>query len=293
AGSRTCVLVTSITIDRNLPLIFDALKAGAVDFVRSPTLPYSPGTPITPDALRAAGAKLLHKIRTVLSILDRRRASVVQDAVAHPCAGAIEPAFSAGRESFTPDAAVRRLVAIGCSTGGPTTLAVLLSALPRPLPAPVLICQHIEPDFTTGFVDWLARETNLPVDMTRDRTEPQLNHVYVAPGGQYNLAVTASGRLLHEPAMPGQIHVPNIDHLFRTMAEQLEDRACGVILTGMGDDGARGLRTIKERGGGAFVQDEQSAIIPSMPRTALRVAGLERGYPLESLARLLSEWMNQ
>ncbi len=293
SGSRTRVLVTSATINRNLPLIFDALKVGAVDFVRSPALPYSPGTPVARDALRAAGAKLLNKIRTVLTILDGRGASAIQDAAATPCAAAIEPAFSAERESSAPDAAGGRLVAIGCSTGGPTTLAVLLSALPRPLPAPVLICQHIEPDFTAGFVEWLARETRIPVELTRDRSEPQPDRVYVAPGGQYNLAVSASSRLLLETAAPGQIYVPNIDHLFRTIAEQFEDRACGLILTGMGDDGARGLRAIRERGGAAFVQDEQSAIIPSMPRSALRIAGLERGYPLATLARLLTEWMNQ
>lgn len=288
ARPRTRVLITSATIRRNMKHIFDALQFGALDYVRSPSLSYAPGTEITASQLSVAGADMLHKIHTVLNVnekavMDSRQQSATLN---RPRAVQRDPLPHPSLNKLTRG---KKMLAIGCSTGGPTTVAMLLSNLQRPFPVPILICQHIDAGFTQGFVTWLTEQTGLNVSIAKDRMEPQAGQVYVAPGGDVNMEVSAAGRLMLTDPKPDQIYLPNINQLFFSMAENLGKGACGVVLTGMGDDGAAGLASIRAVKGHGFAQAPESAVVDSMPRAALQAMGSKVSYPPPQLASKVSD----
>lgn len=290
---KTRILITSATITRNMKHIFDALQFGALDYVRSPSLSYAPGTVVTSSQLSAAGAEMVRKIHTVLRVSDDKVSSNSK----------LQTGSGKGSVSDTPATAVAkaqhrsvmrsRFLAIGCSTGGPTTVAMLLSNLQRPFPSPILICQHIDAEFTQGFVSWLTEQTGLKVSIARNRTQPVPGEVYVAPGGDLNMEVSAAGRLMLTQPKPDQVYLPNINQLFFSMSEHLGNKACGVVLTGMGHDGAAGLAAIKANGGTGFAQDLQSAVVDSMPRAAQQALGTTIGYPPAQLAMKINEYFSK
>ena len=160
------------------------------------------------------------------------------------------------------------MVGIAASTGGPAALATLLRALP-PLLAPVLVVQHIHPSFTAGFVTWLDAEVPAPVQCATDGALPLPGHVYVAPA-EVHLRLGAAGRMSLDPDPPA-VHRPSADELFHSIAERAGPAAVGVSLTGMGQDGARGLLAMRRAGARTFAQDEASSVVFGMPRAALRV----------------------
>lgn len=260
ARPKTRILITSATISRNMKHIFTTLQHGALDYVHSPSLTFRPGTPVSTAELQRAGAAMMQKVRTVLKISDSKVKSLRQLDKAPPMTAAVTT--TEARKS-TP-----KILAIGCSTGGPTTVVTLLKHLRYPFPAPILICQHIDQEFTQGFVSWLAEQTGIPASIARAGVVPQAGHIYVAPGGQQNLELLASGQMRLVPPQKEHIYLPNISHLFSSMANSMGAVSCGVVLTGMGDDGAAGVAKIKEAGGVGFAQDAQSAVIDSMPKAA-------------------------
>ncbi|MBT6478704.1 MAG: response regulator, partial [Gammaproteobacteria bacterium] len=227
ARPKTRILITSATIKRNMKHIFDTLQYGALDYVRSPSLSYAPGTAVTPDQLSVAGTEMLRKVHTVLRISDKK---VIDNKNLYesPSEKSAATAVVGRRVSVLRP----RLLSIGCSTGGPTTVAMLLSHLYRPFPAPILICQHIDAEFTQGFASWLTEQTGLKVSIARHQMQPESGQVYMAPGGDMNLEISAAGRLMLTTPKPDQIYLPNINQLFFSMAEYLGKGACGVVLTG-------------------------------------------------------------
>ena len=282
---NTRVLITSATIRRNMKHIFDALQFGALDYVRSPSLSYAPGTVLSNRQLAIAGDDMLRKIETVLRIGDEK---VVSNSKQYSAQQSAKPMAASTR---APSMISKKggVLAIGCSTGGPTTVAILLSHLHRPFPVPIIICQHIDAEFTQGFASWLTEQTGLQVSIARNRTEPQAGQVYVAPGGDMNLELSVAGRLMLTEPKPEQIYLPNINQLFFSIAEHKAAQSCGVVLTGMGKDGAAGLAAIKANGGEGVVQDLQSAVVDSMPRAAQQALGRELGYPPAQIAIKVNE----
>lgn len=285
---KSRILIVSATIKRNMKHIFEALQYGALDYAHSPSLSYAPGTKVSPGQLAAAGAEMLKKLHTILRISE----SKVVDNVRRSRQADPSWSLSAVQTHAAPPTLSKnapQMVAIGCSTGGPTTVAMLLSHLIQPFPVPILICQHIDAEFTQGFVSWLTEQTGLAVSVARNRTLPEPGKAYVAPGGNLNLELSTAGRMMLTPPLAGQVYLPNISHLFLSMAENLGSGACGVVLTGMGSDGASGLAAIRQMKGQGFAQDLQSAVVDSMPRAALKALNSEIGYPPQQLARKLNE----
>ncbi len=290
ARAKTRILITSATLSRNMKHIFDALQSGAIDYVRSPSLSFSPGTEVSRSQLTAAGAEMMRKIHTVLRISEHKveESQVMRRAVnGQRESGTVT---ELPHDSGNPwNVGQRPMLAIGCSTGGPTTLAMLLSGLQRPFPVPVLVCQHIDREFTVGFVNWLTEQTGMAVTIARSRTLPVANQVYVAPGGRINLEVSSSGRLMLVEPQPDQIYLPNINQLFFSMARHLGPAACGIVLTGMGDDGAAGAAVIQQAGGVALAQDLSSAVVDSMPRATLQSLGTTIAFPPQLLAARVNQ----
>ena len=179
-----------------------------------------------------------------------------------------------------------RVVAIGTSTGGPVVLQIILSALPKDFPVPVLIVQHISPSFTLGLVEWLARSSGLPVHLATDGEYTLPGHVYVAPDGAH-LGIAAGGRLALSTEEPEHGLRPSVSHLFRSVTAVYGRNAAGILLTGMGKDGAQELRAMRDAGALTIVQDEESSVVYGMPGEAVRLDAARYVLTPESIATAL------
>ena len=176
------------------------------------------------------------------------------------------------------------LVAIGCSTGGPAALATLLGGLPANVPAPILIVQHITRGFDQGLVDWLDGITPLSVRLAYDAQPVRAGEVLIAPCDRHMgvSAVNRSTVLSDGPVVDG--HRPSATHLFRSVAAAYGRHTLGVILTGMGEDGASGLVTVQQAGGWVIGQDEASSVVYGMPGAAVARGVVNQVVPLTQVA---------
>jgi two-component system chemotaxis response regulator CheB len=266
AHTPTPILVLSARIDdRHSASAVDALVAGAVDALPRPRR-------WTPEL----AAELRRTVRQISKV------SVIR----HPRGRGATPS----RPQTRPQAERRVVVTLAASTGGPSALAVVLAGLAG-LQAPVLVVQHLHPEFTSGLVEWMSRVSALPVEIAKHDELARPGRVYFAPG-DLHLRLGASFRL-ELAAKPDAIHRPSADQLFNSAAESAGAAAVGVLLTGMGDDGARGLLAIRRRGGHTLAQDEESCAVFGMPKAAQRLGAVTDMLPLNRLAdsihRVVSE----
>jgi two-component system, chemotaxis family, protein-glutamate methylesterase/glutaminase len=256
-----------------------ALDYGAVDFVAKPSGTISLN-------LEKVGARLLTALRAAAS------ANLSNIRVHVPRPEAPRSTVPRTSDGGTPEVAV----AIAASTGGPRALAEMIPRIQAPLGAAVLVVQHMPPRFTRTLAERLDGLARLPVTEAEDGEPVRAGHVYLAPGDFHMRVVRdATGvriSLTREPTLWGVR--PAADHLFRSVAETYGSRTLGVVLTGMGRDGAEGLRTIVDAGGSGIAQDRESSVIYGMPQAAAEFAGqilpLNRvadaiGAGVDSLAR--------
>ena len=257
ARTPTPILVLSArTDDRRSPSAVQALVAGALEALPTPHQ-------WTPDV----AAELRRTIRLISTV----------HVIRHPRGG-----LSGG--SSRP--AVRRsechpVVAIAASTGGPSALAAVLSGLVG-LEAPVLVVQHLHADFVAGLVQWMSRVAALPVDIASAQQIALPGRIYFAPGGTHlRLGIN---RMLELDELPITVHRPSADELFTSVADSAGAAGIGVVLTGMGEDGALGMLAIHRRGGVTLAQDEASSAVFGMPKAAERFGGVTEVVPLDRLA---------
>jgi two-component system chemotaxis response regulator CheB len=246
---------------RHSPAVVEALGAGALDAVIQAV-----------TWTDAAAAMLCRGVRLLGKVLVVRQPS----GAGHRQPGCVpRPGRSARRQ----------VVAIAASTGGPSALATVLSGLTG-LVAPVLVVQHLHQDFTAGLVEWMARASALPVSLAEHGESLQPGRVYLAPGGTH-LRLAAGSRLVLDPS-PESLHRPSADELLCSVAEHAADAATGVVLTGMGDDGAKGLLAIHRQGGLTLAQDEESCAVFGMPAAAQRLGAVTQMLPPAELARAIT-----
>jgi two-component system chemotaxis response regulator CheB len=178
------------------------------------------------------------------------------------------------------------LVAIASSLGGPKALSHLLSMLPSDFPAPIVICQHISSGFTEGLARWLSTGSALEVIEGEHGASLRAGTVYLAPSGAH-LQVSRAGKVVLDPSPAINGFRPSCDALLESVAEVFARRAIGLILTGMGRDGAAGLKQIRLRGGRTIAQDEASSAVFGMPREAIALGAAEEVLPLDQIAAAL------
>jgi two-component system chemotaxis response regulator CheB len=182
------------------------------------------------------------------------------------------------------------VVAIGVSTGGPKALSQLLPTFVPGCPVPILIVQHMPPSFTSHLADRLSREPDLPVLEGEDGRELEGGHAYIAPGGFHMQIKRVGERVLiqlnQDP--PENACRPSADVLFRSVAAVYGPSSLTVVLTGMGDDGLRGCRQLRELGGLVLVQDEQSSVVWGMPGHVARAGLADDILPLDHLGAAIS-----
>jgi two-component system chemotaxis response regulator CheB len=185
-----------------------------------------------------------------------------------------------------------RIVAIAASTGGPSALMTLFKKVPAEANAAFLIVQHMTRGFLDGLVRWLDDEVRLSVRMAQDGDVLKPGLVLFAPD-DYHMLVDEDGIVRLNTSLPIGGHRPSAELLLKSVAVRFGRRAIGVILTGMGSDGATGLKRLRERGGRTIAQDEASSIIFGMPRAAIEQDAAEVVLPLEAIPHQLMTWMRE
>jgi two-component system chemotaxis response regulator CheB len=257
------VIMISTLTQAGADVTLEALEIGAVDFVAKPS----------GDATRALPA-LAGELQAKVKAAARTR-------IATRAAMAAVPLKKAAR-SVRPNG---KIVAIGASTGGVEALKVVLMQLPPDCP-PILITQHMPPRFTAAFAQRLNRECPMAVSEAADGDIVEQGHVYIAPGSHHlELVKGASGyrcTLNDGPTVTG--HRPSVDVLFRSVARSAGKSAIGVILTGMGKDGADGLLEMRKAGAQTIGQDEASSLVYGMPQVAFERGGVMRQCSLVNIA---------
>jgi len=258
------ILVVSQLIEsRDSEVAFEALRCGAIDVMGKPS---SAG----PGGFYQIGEELIFRVKTVAHVHPMRL-------VAKPT-----PSVTAPRTEVTrpPRAEV---VIIGASTGGPPALAKILKAMPSYFPVPIAIVQHIAPGFIAGLRQWLERECSLPVRLGVHGVPLRNGNVYLAPDN-HHLEIGAGKKFTLTSDPPLQGHRPSVDRLMESAAQIYGANAIGVLLTGMGKDGAQGLKKIRDAGGRTIVQDEASSLVFGMPREAVLAGAAGVVSPLEKIA---------
>lgn len=256
------VIMVSTLTKRGAEETLQALEMGAIDCIEKPR----PGNEHSFEELPykvkiAASARVKPLVRTEDS---HRKARGIQSAHA----------------SYVSDG---RVVAIGASTGGVEALLELLSGFPENCP-PTVITQHMPPAFTHSFADRLDRLCAPKVQEATDRAKLLPGNVFLAPGGTRHLEITPDLRCRLKTAERVSGHCPSVDVLFNSVARSCKGNAVGVILTGMGKDGAAGLLAMRQAGAKTFGQNESSCIVYGMPKVAFEVGAVENQLALDRLA---------
>jgi len=197
----------------------------------------------------------------------------------------VPPALWQATAKPVPDLEV---VAIGASTGGTVVINTILSGLPADFPLPVLIVQHMADGFIGGFADWLNLSSRLPVHVASQGELMMPGHVYIAPDG-FNLEAKEGGRMALTGCAVECGQCPSVSALFRSMAEVYGGNAVGILLTGMGDDGARELKLMKDKGAITIAQDRESSVIFGMPGEAVKFGAANHVLPPDRIAALLEQ----
>ncbi len=287
---RVPILMFSSLTTRGGEATLDALSAGANDYVTKPT---------RVGHLQDAVAHIRNVLIPMIKHWGKWYRDERRTAATVPASPRLErvPPVSLRREPFSvgPRAAARansqvEVIAIGVSTGGPNALAEVLKSIPKQFPVPILIAQHMPPLFTGLLADRLNHVCPLSVREALDGAALEPGQVWIAPGDRH-LVVERQGlnlrvRLNHNP--PVNSCRPSADVLFRSVAETFGDAAVAVVLTGMGQDGMEGCRSIRLQGGKVLVQDQATSVVWGMPRVVADAGLADHVLPLDSIAAELT-----
>lgn len=264
------VIVSGSSFSGDDMLVFRAVQSGAVACVRAPAGLLAPGH-------AAQAAELLRTIKAMAEVKVVKRWPGAQGRAAVPAATAL-PARRPG---------LIRLVAIGASTGGPAALQAILSRLPAGLSAPLLVVQHMSPGFMESFTRWLGESTPLKVGVAVDGEIALPGHVYLAPDGRH-LTAGRGGEIRLTDDEPENGMRPSVSRLFRSAALNFGKSSAGILLTGMGEDGALELKALREAGAVTIAQDSESSLINGMPGAAVRAGAAAFVLSPEGIAAALS-----
>lgn len=261
-----CAIVIATTmITEHIGKVFEAMGAGAVDAVNIPTIA---------DTERPDGTKeLLAKLETINKL------------VGSPKKGKPAPPVAPTQRLATPRA--ERLVVIGSSAGGPSALTTILAALPSDFPASVVIVQHVDKQFAEGLTTWFATHTKLQVRVAAEGDRLQPGTVYLA-GRDRHLVMFSPTQLGYASQPVDTSYCPSVDVFFKSVAKQWRGRAIGVLLTGMGRDGAEGLKALRDAGHHTIAQDKITSAVYGMPKAAAELNAARDILALDKIAPRLT-----
>jgi two-component system chemotaxis response regulator CheB len=276
----TPVVICSTLTEKGAKTTLEALAAGAVAIVTKPKLGLKQFlTESSDNFVSTVKAAARANVRRVVTPTGRTLEPVVK---AKYTADVILP--PAGHRAMTQT--TERVIAIGTSTGGTQALEEVLTALPRVCPAMVIV-QHMPEKFTAAFAQRLDSLCHISVKEAAHNDRVLPGRALIAPGGKH-LLLKRSGAMYFVEVVDGPLvnrHRPSVDVLFRSVAKAAGANALGIIMTGMGDDGAAGLLELRNAGGRTLAQDEESCVVYGMPKEAVKRGGVERSVPLSGIAR--------
>ncbi|HVY13850.1 MAG TPA: chemotaxis response regulator protein-glutamate methylesterase [Rhodopila sp.] len=261
------ILIVTSGVGANAWRTFEAMGHGALDAVDTPNL-------TGPDK-QQNGSALLAKIETIGRLIG-------------------EPASLRGKK---PDPRQNAgggdmLLGIGASAGGPAALATILSALAPDFPGAVVIVQHVDEQFAPGMAEWLNQTSRIPVRIAREGDRPTRGVALMA-GTNNHLRLNSLGRLGYTPEPVSYVYRPSVDVLFQSIARYWTGHAVGVLLTGMGRDGAAGLKAMRNKGFYTIAQDDKSSAVYGMPKAAAAIGAATEILGLDQIAVRLTDLFNR
>ena len=265
-ATKPCaIIVATAKVEDHTGKVFEAMGAGALDAV---------SVPVMTDSGDLDGAKeVLAKIETI----NRLVGSPKKQKVSVPTTPPIRR---------LPSSRVN-LVAVGSSAGGPTALTTLLAALPADFPAAIVIVQHVDKQFTEGLTTWFATHTKLQVRVAQEGDSLQPGVVYLA-GRDRHLVLSTPSQLGYVAQPTDSSYCPSVDVFFKSLASNWRGRAVGVLLTGMGRDGAEGLKALREAGHYTIAQDKRTSAVYGMPKAAVELDAAREILALDKIAPRLT-----
>jgi two-component system, chemotaxis family, protein-glutamate methylesterase/glutaminase len=252
--------------------VFKALELGAVDFIAKPTS-------IISDELLKIQEDLHEKVQAVFKLNMARVQKICEKA---PAAAELDLPSPKGEAAGSLD-----IVAIGSSTGGPPALQRIFTAFKEPLPFAMVISQHMPAGFTSAFAERLNRSTGFEVKEAKDGDEVVAGRALIAPGGKNLVFAKMADKVVARVLAPGpqDRYLPSVDEMFCSCAGIYRSRMLAVVLTGMGNDGTRGVREAKRLGAQVVAESEESAVVFGMPREAIATGLVDRVVPIDAMVR--------
>ncbi|WP_320150853.1 chemotaxis-specific protein-glutamate methyltransferase CheB [uncultured Tolumonas sp.] len=244
---------------------FRALEAGALAAIAKPQLDNQ-------AALNSLRDELLFTFRAMAEVKLVRRTQRTNNSVA------TQPQIAKPSQA--------KIVVIGASTGGPQALQEILKDLPSTFPLPIVIVQHISTGFTDGLVRWLSQSCVLPIHVVTENQLLQGGHVYIAPEEKH-LEITKDKRLKLGTSDKEHGVCPSVSHFFRSVAQTYHSSVIGILLSGMGRDGAAELKLLRDLGATTIAQDQESSVVHGMPGEAIRLGGASHILPASAIASTL------
>lgn len=269
-SSPTAILAVTASVDKNCSLAFGAMGAGALDVICTPTLGDAEGE-----------TAFLRKIDQIQRLTQSKRlpSGLIRSGASESGGARSDTAFGASK-----------LIAIGCSAGGPAALSEILGALPQQFDASIIIVQHIDEHFINDLATWLNGRSACPLRLAIEGDRPRPGEALLAnTGGQ--LLLSSSGKLYYGERDSDCSYFPSVDGLFSSIARYWRGDALGIILTGMGRDGSQGLLAMKKRGFCTVAQDQTSSSIYGMPKAAMACGAASEAVPLNHIADRISRWI--
>ncbi|TBR61350.1 chemotaxis-specific protein-glutamate methyltransferase CheB [Mastigocladus laminosus UU774] len=273
------ILVISVSVQTDdSKNIFQLLEAGAVDIFPKPSI----GLVADDEEFKQ---ELINKIKILsgVKVFRKKRKLTTQRQ-------SLQAENLAGLSSRS--LAKPKLVVIGASTGGPQALKEILTKLPSNFPLPLICVQHIYLGFLQGLIDWLAVDCRLPIQIAQLGDIPQPGRIYFPPEQQH-LELDQRGRFIYSDSPPIAGHRPSVTVTFASVAKFYRQACVGILLTGMGRDGAEGMQAIAQAGGFTIAQDEASSVVFGMPKAAVELGAAQQVLPIQAIApRLLALLQN-
>ena len=265
---RPILVISSWVQEVDSPHVFQLLEAGALDIFPKP----SAGLSIEDKLLNQELINKIHILSGVKVFKKKRKSSSAQ------CL-----------ETFSPKSYCQpKIIVIGASTGGPQAINELLAQLPSNFPIPVICIQHICLGFLQGFIDWLSASCRLPIQIAKPGDTPKSGTIYFPPEQQH-LELDEQGRFICSHSPPFDGHRPSVTVTFQSVAKSYGRATVGILLTGMGRDGAEGMRCIAQAGGLTIAQDETTSVIFGMPKEAIDLGAAKLVLPIHAIAPKLLE----
>lgn len=264
AGTPCAILIVTVNVGSNAWQVFEAMGHGALDAIDTPMLGLGD--------LSTSAKPFLAKIEAIDKLLRDRNA----------------PRNSARRGANPPSRSARPnlLVAIGASAGGPAALATVLSGLPRDFPAAVVIVQHVDEPFAASLAKWLGQHSRLPVRLAREDDQLVAGVVWLA-GTSDHLVLKDRYRFGYTAEPADYVYRPSVDVFFQSVCQFWQGDVVGVLLTGMGRDGAQGLKALRHQGYHTIAQDQASSAVYGMPKAAAEMHAAVDIMPVERIASKL------